>query len=146
MSKGDSRDAREAASVSGPAVFAEWLAAHALHPSTPTQRLAALARFTGLDPALGWGGNLRRGHTTRIAVRRGETAWTYRQLAENEAAWRIAAGPRADGDYDELVRVVADHILCADTRPDDTLYWSGDPLDPWPWGALAIGATLIVRR
>ena len=132
----------EAHSVSGPAVFAEWLAAHGRDPRTPAARLEAVAAFAGLEPSLGWSGNLRRDTSRRLAIRRGAWAWTFAELASDDHAWREAAGLRAEGTYDALVRAVADHLLCADTRPDDILVWRGDPADPWPFGALYIGAAL----
>ena len=135
----------EAEAVAGPAVFAEWLAAFDRRPATPDQRLSAVAGFLGLDPAQGWAGNLRRGKGDRVAIRRGEHAWTYGDIATSEAAWSAAAGPLADGGYDALRRIAADHLLRADTRPDDILIWGGDPADPWPFGALLFGATVVFR-
>ena len=134
----------EAEAVAGPAVFAEWLAAQGVAPRTTAERLAAIGAFAGLEPRLGWAGNLRRRTSYRIAIRRGARAWSYRALATDEASWREAAGARAHGHFEELLRAVADHVLCADTRPDDTLSWHGDPTDPWPYGALVVGATLIL--
>ncbi len=131
--------------MSGSAIFAEWLAAHDREPRGPAERLAAVADFAGLSPRLGWAGNLRQSRSPRIAIRRDPLAWTFADLSTDNATWRKASGSRAEGTYDELVRAVADHLLCADTRPDDTLIWGGDPEDPWPFGALYIGAALDFR-
>lgn len=140
-----SRREVEAAAVSGPAIFAEWLIAHELMPGNLDQQLLAIEAFAGLEPRLGWAGNLRRRRSDRVAIRRGRRVWTFRHIGDSEAEWRLAAGPCADGSYAILLRMVADHLLAADTRPDDTLTWRGDPADPWPFGALFIGATLVIR-
>lgn len=134
----------EAEAVAGPAIFAEWLAARQWRPVGVAETLEAVAAFAVLDRWLGWAGNLRRHRSERPAIRRGERSWSFGQLAASDAAWQAAAGERADGCYDELVRMVADHLLCADTRPDDILVWGGDLADPWPFAALAIGASLVL--
>ena len=134
--------AAEAAILTGASVFAEFLAATGRAAVTPAQILDAVAAFAGLDPALGWAGNLRRRTGERVAIRRGGAAWRYDDIATSDAAWQAASGPCAQGSYEKLVQVTADHLLRADTRPDDTLLWRGDPEDPWPFGALIIGATL----
>jgi hypothetical protein len=134
----------EFAVQTGVSVFTEWLAATGRTPVGPEARLDAVAAFAGLDPALGWAGNLRRRTGPRLAIRRGAMAWSYDRIAASDADWRAAAGERAEGTFRELVRVVADHLLHADTRPDDILVWRGDPADPWPFALLVIGATLVL--
>ena len=137
---------QESAILTGAAVFAEFLTATGLTADTPERRLSAIAAFAELDPALGWAGNLRRRRGLRVAIRRGGRRWTFDDIALHDTCWRDAAGPCAEGDYAALVRSVADHVLCADTRPDDTLVWRGDPADPWPFGALVVGAAIEFRQ
>ena len=143
----------EAEAVSNRGVFIEWLRATGRQPDAepcdvPEWRsdIDSMVEFIGLNPGAGWAGNLRRSRggreaLVRLAPRR---AWSRDALAGDDAAWAQAAGVLAEQPWDTLVRVVASHLLDADTRPDDRLLWGGDPYDPWPWGALAIGATLIL--
>jgi hypothetical protein len=47
-------------------------------------------------------------------------------------------------DWAELVRIAAYHLLVAGTRPDDRLLWDGAMTDALPYGALLLGATVIL--
>ncbi len=116
---------------------------------TPEAGLAAVQNFAGLEPALGWAGNLRRRTGPREALVRIDAdgirrAWSFDAIRLDETLWHAAAGRHAYGTYQSLLRVTADHLLFAETRPADTLTWRGDPDDPWPWGALAVGARLVL--
>jgi hypothetical protein len=53
----------------------------------------------------------------------------------------LAAGRLAD-----VADLAASHLLWADTRPDNRLLWTGDPADPWPYGAWIAGATLVLAK
>jgi len=145
----------EAEATGNRGVFLEWLRATGREPDATSQHVStwradadAMAAFAGLRRADGWAGNLRRWHGAREAVVRlhpaPRRAWSRDALAGSEAAWAAAAAAMAEQPWEVLVRVVASHLLDAETRPDDRLLWGGDPGEPWPWGALAIGATLIL--
>ncbi len=143
----------EAEATSNRGVFIEWLRASGRQEDAGPDDVAAwrrdldcLAQFAGLCPEAGWAGNLRRPRgkceaLVRLAPRR---SWSRDVLADSADVWAQAAGAMAQRPWDTLVRVVASHLFDAETRPDDRLLWGGDPGDPWPWGALAIGATLIL--
>lgn len=146
------RPADEAEATSNRGVFIEWLRATGRQPDAGPADVAgwrsdldAMARFSGLRPDAGWAGNLRcnRGGREAVVHLGPRRAWSRDALLD-DAAWAEAAGAMADQPWETLVRVVASHLLDAETRPDDRLLWGGDPRDPWPWGALAIGATLIL--
>ncbi len=154
MGKKPWRPADEAEATSNRGVFIEWLHATGREPEAgpddvPAWQsdLDAMAEFGGLRRNAGWAGNLRRHRGRREAVVRlapSRRAWSRDALADSDAAWQQAAGTASEQPWENLVRIVASHLLDAETRPDDRLLWGGDPCDPWPWGALAIGATLIL--
>ena len=148
------RPADEAEATCNRGGFIEWLRATGRAPDAGPDDVAtwqadldAMAAFGGLQRADGWAGNLRRHRGRREAVVRltpARRVWTRDALADSDAAWAAAAGAVAEQPWAALVRIVASHLLDAETRPDDRLLWGGDPGDPWPWGALAVGATLIL--
>jgi hypothetical protein len=155
------RPGSEAEAASTMATFVEWLRANRTVPDAdptfvrqwlrrrPGPGLDAVARFAGLRPELGWGWNLRRHTGDREAVVRVEPSgerrrWSFDAIRLDETLWREAARQHACGSYQTLLRVTADHLLFAETRPADTLTWHGDPDDPWPWGALSVGARLVL--
>ena len=149
------RPADEAAATGNRAIFMEWLRATGREPDAMPGHVAiwradadTMAAFAGLRRASGWAGNLRRFQGTREAVvhlrPEPRRAWSRDALAGSDAAWAAAAGAMAEQPWEVLVRVAASHLLDAETRPDDRLMWGGDHHEPWPWGALAVGATLIL--
>lgn len=149
------RPASEAAATGNRGIFIEWLRATGREPEALPEHVAiwqadagTIAAFAGLRRASSWAGSLRRFRGTREAVVRlqpaARKAWSRDALAGSDAAWAEAAGAMAEQPWEVLLRVVASHLLDAETRPDDRLMWAGDPHEVWPWGALAIGATLIL--
>ncbi len=66
--------------------------------------------------------------------------WRQREPDACLAAVADFAGT-ADRD---LLSALAEHLLTAETRPGDVLAWHGDPGDPWPRAARALGATVVL--
>jgi hypothetical protein len=133
--------ATETESVATRTVFVEWLRAvrgvslsdatelPAWRHGQPDAFAAALAGFAGLDPGRGYGGNLLHACRPRDAL--------VQPVPQ-------AIIPALRGDWAGLIALTADHLLVADTRPDDRLQWPGDPADPWPYGAWLVGAVVVL--
>ena len=129
--------------LAGAAALWAWAAAE------PAEFAAAIGRFAGLRPGLGYAGNL-----ARAMGRRGEIV-----LIETGGARRIGASALLAGDVPQCIAAMlaagswaalcahaADHLLRLEIRPDQRVAWRGPLDDPWPLGALLAGATLILGR
>jgi hypothetical protein len=141
-------------------LFLEWLrACRGLHlpdagalaawrRDAPDAFADVLADFAGLDTAAGWRANLLRwtGPREALVVRhRGACrAWTRDALRAAQDLPAPVAEILARTDVAGLLALAASHLLDAETRPDDRLLWTGDPADPWPYGAWLVGATVIL--
>lgn len=149
----------EAEATATPAAFLEFVrATRPDGPATPEELRDwsrrdehafedAIADFAGLDPSWGVRANLLRHTGAREAfvqcVDGIRQAWSRDALRLGPLPPPVQAALDAM-DWTVFVRHLADHILVADTRPDDSLVWTGAPSDPWPYAALAIGATVVL--
>ena len=82
----------------------------------PAEFRALLAALAGLDPTA--------------------------DLATQLAPYKSNAAMRAS--WDGLLESFAHYLLVEELRPDDTLIWTGAPDDPYPLGALLIGAHILL--
>ncbi|PWT92865.1 MAG: hypothetical protein C5B56_01655 [Proteobacteria bacterium] len=106
----------------------------------------AVEAFAGLDPKHGPEGALTRFDGQRVALviraNASREVWSRQSLRAGLPAavrWRLQGAT-----WDDLLDWTADHLFAAETRPDDVLVWDGPGDDPWPLGALAVGATLVL--
>jgi hypothetical protein len=152
----------EAEAAGSKAAFIEWLrAARRLETADPVAIDAwpsrdpagfasAIADFAGLDASLPPARNLLAPQGPREALvlyRRGigRQSWSRDALRAGVPALPSdIAALLAALDWSELVRIVAYHLLVAGTRPDDRLLWDGGVTDALPYGALLLGATVIL--
>jgi hypothetical protein len=153
------RDTDETAITSNLAAFLLWLEAtgHRLRDADAARRWAgenraafrrAVQDFAGLKSGQGVEGALTRFDGKRVAlVVRSITSrevWTRQAL---RAGLPAAVRRRLqEVTWSDLLDWSADHLFAVETRPDDVLVWDGPADDPWPLGALAIGATLVLCR
>ncbi len=115
----------------------------------PAAFLADVAAFAGLDPARGVRGALLRHAGSREALvvcdssgmRR---AWSRDAVREGRELPPFVAAALDGATWPDFLRVAADHLLRAGTRPDDRLVWTGDPSALWPYGAWIVGASVVL--
>jgi acetoacetyl-CoA synthetase len=152
----------EAEAAGTKAAFIEWLratrrletadpAAIEAWPSRdPAGFATAIADFAGLDATLPPARNLfaPQGPREALVLYRpgiGRQSWSRDALrAGLPALPSDIAALLAGLGWAELVRIVAYHLLVAGTRPDDRLLWGGTVTDALPYGALLLGATVIL--
>jgi hypothetical protein len=155
------RPADEAEAVGGMAVFVEWLRATGRMPAAspaavqnlrstdPPAFRAAVAAFAGLDAAGGVRAALLRHRGPRPALVTEDSAgrtrtWSRDDVQADRALPPCVATALAGVTWPELVDLAATHLLDAGTRPGDRVVWTGDPSDPWPYGAWIAGATVVL--
>ena len=155
------RPAAEAEAVATLSVFVEWLRATGpMAQATPARMrdwqaadpdafLAHVAAFAGLDAARGVRCNLLRHDGTREALVLHDATGAQRGWSRDDVRQGrdlpAPVGAALDGmAWRDLLRLAADHLLIAGTRPDDRLVWAGDPAAPWPYGAWIVGAVVVL--
>jgi hypothetical protein len=155
----------EAEAAGTKAAFIEWLRAtrrlEAAEPAVidawpsrdPTGFASAIADFAGLDPNCPPAQNLFAPQGPREALvlfrpgigQNRRQSWSRDALRTGMPALPAdIAALLAKLDWAELVRIAAYHLLDAGTRPDDRLLWGGTVTDALPYGALLLGATVIL--
>ncbi|MCW3473631.1 hypothetical protein [Limobrevibacterium gyesilva] len=151
----------ETAAASTLATFIEWLRASgrladADPASVDTWRRAdpagfgaAIAAFAGLDPDRSPAANLLRFTGAREALvlhHAGQRrVWSRDALHSGTPPLPACIADRLRAlSWPALLDLAAGHLLDANTRPDDRLLWTGGAADPWPFGALIVGATVIL--
>jgi hypothetical protein len=106
----------------------------------------AVQDFAGLNPEQGIDGALTclDGERVALVIRTAASreVWTRHSL---RAGLPMPLRQCLHGaTWNDLLDWTADHLFAAETRPDDVLVWDGPVNDPWPLGALVVGAALVL--